>query len=707
MPRLLALLLLAATPALHATSLDVVRANFTGYYTAAGAARTAPRMQEALNGLESQARAYAAPGYLRADGSWSDIDYSETPSGSWSPWDHTRRLVVMAKAYRTPGQALYGDPQLRTAIESALAYIPTYYAMTTIPNGNWWFWTIGVPLDLGPTLVLMRGDVRQSVIDDCTRSIAIKIGSSPTSKGLIGPTPTGENLVWSCFTHLALALLRDDAIMLAGVRDAMASACATTSGDGIQIDRSFHQHGAQIYNGGYGAAFANDVATYALIARGTEFELPTAALSTFADYLVDGIAWSLYANYFDVSVVGREVARSSTSGYNGLAALVQGAQFDSPRRAEIAAAAARMLQTWGGGLGVELAGAATLVEQSAMLPAAPSGYQHYFTSDYSVHRRAGWFASIKMFSSRTKSGERTNGENLLGSRQSDGRFYLVKDGSEYFAGDIWPAYDWSRLPGTTVERKADAANDTYGLGTRDFVGGTGDGRRGVSAMDYAPLNSTLTARKSWFFFDDAIVFLTSGIASVNPAETIVAQQPGGAFAHEADWYLVGGVGYWFPSGGSIHAQPVTRSGTWAALGASTDATPHTSTFFTLWLDHAADNSASYVVLPEASAGTMRNWSATRPLQIIANDAGAAAVRDTRDGALGIVFWRAGISVEGITSTLPCVVWLTRDGLLSAADPTNGSGTFTLTVNGTKITVPRDNGRTFRMRLQTRQRAVRH
>src|SRR5207248_5179135 len=118
-----------------------------------------------------------------------------------------------------------------------------------------------------------------------------------------------------------------------------------------------------------------------------------------------------------------------------------------------------------------------------------TGFHHYFTSDYSVMRRGGWLASIKMVSSRTKSGERTNGENLLGSRASDGRFYLVKDGDEYFGQDVWPSYDWSRLPGLTVEQKPDAANDTYSYGPRAFVGGTGDGTRGVAAMAYAPVDS--------------------------------------------------------------------------------------------------------------------------------------------------------------------------------------------------------------------------
>src|SRR5436853_1950468 len=141
MKRLLALAFLAL-PFSAQASVDTVRNNFIAYTTAAGAARTDARVADALAGLESSARAATAPGFLLADGSWSDIDYTETPSGSWSPWAHTQRLWTMARAYRTPGQALYNDPRLRAQIEAALSYVPQYYGKSRLPLGNWWFWSL-------------------------------------------------------------------------------------------------------------------------------------------------------------------------------------------------------------------------------------------------------------------------------------------------------------------------------------------------------------------------------------------------------------------------------------------------------------------------------------------------------------------------------------------------------------------------------------
>ena len=727
MKRLLPLLLLVATTA-TAADIDVVRAQYLDYYTAAGADRTTQRMQDALGALESVTREVTAPGFLLDDGSWTDIDYEDTPDGAWSPWSHTQRLIVMAKAYQTPGQPYYRNQILRAQIDAALAFSRTFYGANKIPTGNWWFWTIGIPLDLGPTLVLMRGEIQQQTYDDLVQAIQLRIGSSPASRGLVGPTPTGQNLVWSCFTHLSLGLLKDDTTMLAAVGSALNGVVRPSTTEGIKIDRSFHQHGAQLYTGGYGGSFAADVARIAVITRGTSYALSPDALASFADYVVDGIGWSLYGDYFDVSVISREVARPTTTGFQGLAALLQASQFVSPRTTEIRSAASMMLQSWRGTMTPELAGLAAQIESARFAASWPSGHRHYFASDYTIHRRPGWFASVKMFSSRTKSGERTNGENLLGSRQSDGRFYLVLRGNEYFGGDVWPALDWTRLPGITVEQKADTANDSYGYGTRSFAGGTGDGHNGVSAMELAPLNSSLTAKKAWFFFDDAIVFLTNSITATNPnrVETIVNQVPSSsAVTRGENWSHLDNVGYWFPTPANLQTSRATRSGTWAALGASSDTTPHMKDFVTMWIDHGTspvNASAEYAIVPNVSATAMREWAAARPLTILANNDRVSAVRDTRTGATGITFWTAGANIDGIQSSAPAVVYL--NGLhLWAADPNAAAtGSFQLTipgrysanvpttrgVNTTTLTIPRNGGQTTHVvltRLPQKRRAV--
>lgn len=686
-----------------------VRANFFAYYSGSGARPADPRWQDSLATLERDARSFMRAGYLRSDGSWSDIDYSEVPAGNWSPWDHFRRLIVLAKAYRTPGQALYGDPQLRLSIESAIAYVPTFYGPSVPQEGNWWFWVIGAPLDLAPTLVLMQDAIRPDVTAAATDAMARRIGPSPyyyPPANLL----KGQNLVWSALNHLSLALLQGNETMMRDSRDAIASVARVTPGlDGIQNDFTFHQHGPQLYTGGYGGSFANDVGKFVMLTRNTGYALPSANLAVTSDYMVEGISWGLYQNYFDVSLVGREVSKPSTSGYNGLAALLQMSEVPTTRQAEIRAATARMLQSWSWSLPTELAAIASRFDGTAVTPAWPSGNRHMFESDYSVHRRPGWFSSVKMFSNRTESGERTNGENILGSRQSDGRFYLTLKGDEYFGNAVWPTLDWSRLPGITVERTAGAANSTYGLGTRSFVGGVSDGRNGMAAMELAPLGSTLRAKKAWLFLDDAVVFLNTEVNLVNgnSAETIVNQwplsradaplvvdgrsmpsQPGwSATLQNISWAAVDNVGYYFPEGATVQAKRELRSGSWSLLGsAAPDPTIITRPVFTLWFDHGAwvtNGQAVYAVVPNASATAMASWAASRPISVLRNDSYASAVRDSRTNTTGAVFWQPS-AAGSISVDRPAILYLTettRTANLQVSDPTHATAVVRVTLPG--------------------------
>lgn len=696
--RVLLVTLLVSLPAVvSAADLSFVGRNVVEFYTGAGADRTNPRVADSLASLEANARAVTDPTILRNDGSWSDVDYAEVPSGVWSPWDHFRRIMIMARALETEGQVFYHDPLLRSQLEASLTYMQTFYGPKVPTPGNWWFWTIGPGLDLGPALVLVANDIDPVVLASSRDILAAHIGPAPGYTSTFS-TLKGENLVWSSMNHLMLAILRNDDSRAGLVRDRMSQVSLPSPGEeGMQPDFSFQQHGPQLYTGGYGGSFANDVSRYCLLTRGTQYAVPDGNASFFADYVAEGIAWTLYDNYFDVSVIGREVSRSSTSGYNGLAALLQMSVVDSARRAEIERAASMMLRSWTWTLPIELAALTDLDSQAAW----PGGHRHYADSDYTVHRRTGWFASVRMFSSRTTSGESTNGENLLGSRESDGRFYLALDGDEYYEPDVPPTLDWSRLPGTTVEQKPDAASALFGFGMRPFVGGTGDGRNGVSAMDYAPLGSALTARKAWMFFDDAIVFLTSGVTCVsgNGVETIVDQRlanggfvidgtsfPGGERTANAGWVNAGGVGYVFPSRERVTVRQERRSGSWAQINSTGSSEPVTNEMRTIWIDHGSsvtNGEAEYIVLPGASPQATSWFAAAGPVRILQNDAIAAAARDDRSGATAVVYWAAG-AAGGMSASRPAVVFRSTVGrrtTISITDPAQTGARVRLTVPG--------------------------
>lgn len=694
----LARLILLVPSLLAAAEIDAVRPKVVGYYTAAGADRSASAVAGALDALEASAEWTARDGFLLANGSWSDIDYAQVPDGGWSPWEHFRRVMTLARALATPGQRYHRDPVLRAKLESAIVWIETFYGPAVAAKGNWWFWTIGPALDLGPALVLVESELSPSIRNAAVETLRARVGPYPglTSSGSL---LDGQNAVWSSMNHLMLAILQRDDARAGWVRDGMSSSVRITADEGIRTDFSFQQHGPQLYTGGYGSSYAYDVSRYQLFTTATLFALPPANQALFADFLVEGIARSLYDNYFDPSVIGREVTKPWTSGWNGLAALLHGAGASSPRREEIAAAAAQMLRSWPGGLSPELASLAVAVAGAS--PRWPEGTRIYWDSDLAVSRRPGWYASIRMHSTRTRSGENTNGESMLGSRQADGRLYLAVDGDEFWKG-AWPAMDWSRLPGITVEQRPNAASAYYGIGRKSFVGGATDDDRGVAAMELAPFDSTLEARKSWIFFRDSIVFLTSGIraSSSYAVETVVEQRPlrglhplvidgapatSAAGGRSVRWAAAEKIGWFFPTGQDVRFDTSSRTGSWSDLGSAASGST-TQSFLTILLEHGiapADASAAYVVVPAITPDGMQQWAAEAPVEILANDATAAAARDRRDGSVGATFWRAG-SVAGIAVDRPAVVFRSGDAraaTISVSDPSRRSTTVRVVLDG--------------------------
>ena len=124
------------------------------------------------------------------------------------------------------------------------------------------------------------------------------------------------------------------------------------------------------------------------------------------------------------------------------------------------------------------------------------GNRYFWGSDYLIHRRAGFFAALKMSSNRVIGAETCNSENLSGYHLGDGMLLIQRSGDEYH--DIQPVWNWRRLPGTTCLQTPGPLPPPYSSRVpTDFTGGLSDGVNGYAAMDYK--RPGISARKSWFF----------------------------------------------------------------------------------------------------------------------------------------------------------------------------------------------------------------
>ncbi len=587
-------------------------------------------------------RAEAALAILSPDGSWPDIDYTDPfPPGGWAPDRHLQRTLDLARAWRASGGKRFHEPALR-ALDWWLERDPQ-------PEG-WWFQQIGIPLTVGRILLLLEADLTPE-----QRAIGLRI----LARGKLGMT--GQNLIWVAeVTILRGAFQRDPAPVAEAVaRAAEEIRIAPRGKEGLQQDFSFHQHGPQIYSGGYGMGFIHDTTELAALMHDTGWAFPPEKIARLERALLEGYQWMAWGPRFDYSTCGREITRKGAASSRSLLAAARRLRSLDPARAP------------------ELDPAIARLERAGALPAL-EGNRHFWLSDYMVHRREGWMVSLRMSSTRTTRSETINGENPLGLHLADGITYIFRDGDEYDA--IFPVWDWQRLPGTTIEQSEEPiAWPRPARGGSSRVGGVSDGEYGFAAMEL--IDGGLHARKAWLMFDEGFLALGADIRTTGPGmvRTTINQclrrgsfaTPGPEWPRDSrtQWMHHDGVGYLVPNrdGTMIDSSPTT--GSWARITATYDETPVTAELFTLWLDHGRSPggaSYEYSVLPGLEAREMHEWGLHPSARAMENDARTQAAFYGRKDVLGAVFWQAGrvASDDGrivVEVDRPCLLLARRIG----------------------------------------------
>lgn len=615
-------------------------------------------------------------GTLKGDGTWGDLHYADQTRGAWSPSFHLIRVLDMARAYAAPQSPLHGDPALGRAIHSALGH----WLAKDYRCPNWWYNEIGVPRDMASILLLIENELSAQ-----EKAAGLKI----VERGKIGMT--GQNRVWLAEITLMRGLLEADAALVQSARDIIVSEIVVSTAEGVQPDWSFHQHGAQQQLGNYGLAFATDSAEWAEILRGTAFALNASQMEILRQYLLQGERYVFWKGEMDISSCGRQLTPHSPAGkcraYLGALKTMQ--RVDPDHAAEYQAA----------------------VDSSLTQPGnAFVAHKHFWRSDYMVDRRAGYYASVKMSSRRVIGSELVNEENLQGFYLGDGALYLYQSGGEY--EDIFPVWDWRKLPGITAAQLGGPLPPPKERIDSDFVGGVSDGHNGAAVLDYR--RDGVAAKKSWFFFEGRIVCLGAGIASDKeaPVVTSVAQclQRGdvkmgqqnalstvavGRKEYPAvEWAWHDGVGYVFPTPEKVTLGSAPQQGAWKSVFISGSAAPITKDVFALWMDHGTkpqNGAYRYVLLPSVTAEQVQAFRKNPDVQWLSNTTALQAVQC--GGIAMAVFYQPGKLVYApghqIEVNQPCLVMVqeTAQGpKLTLADPTQKLQSVGVVLNGKATTV---------------------
>ena len=610
-------------------------------------------------------------GSQAVDGHWADIDYNDRSQGLWRPIEHLDRLGEMAVAYKSRESRLFRDQRLLSGIVRGLRY----WFDRRPRSDSWWYNTIGQQKSLSRVLVLLDDELPEDL-----RRAGIGLLLDPKHPEV--RYTTGQNLVWYATEQLVRGTLTRSAADLTAASEALQREIRITTEEGIQPDYSFHQHGPQLANGSYGHGFIADNADNAALLQGTRFAFAPEKLALLADYLLEGTRYMIRGRLLDYSTGGRGVTHMN-AGEGALAlraACDQLAAMVPDRAADLIA------------LKHHIEGTGT--------PYSVVGNRHFWRSDFMTHQRPRFYISAKMVSRRTIGSEILNGENLQGFWLPYGLTWIIQRGDEY--RDIFPVLDWARLPGVTAPHVVQGTGKWY-TQPHAFVGGASDGVYGAAAMVFEQLATR--GAKAWFFFDDEVVALGTGITSTRPepVNTTLDQtllkgpvladgrriRLGASTLGPTSWVLHGGVGYVFPDWTRAAIKIGPQVGSWKAINDRYSDTAVSKDVMTLWIDHGVspgNAGYAYVVVPGMDEQRIDAYARRLPVRVVANTSSLQAVVHDWLGVAGLVFQspgtaeiRPGLSIQ---VDRPCIVVLARQGdqlRVAVANPVGEAAMVQVTV----------------------------
>lgn len=639
-----------------------------------------------------------------------------------------QRIRSMALAWATRGSALQGDEALKADIIDALSWmhanVYNQNYSTSRLYGNWWHWGIGIPKNLCDTVILMYDELPAAMINDVYLTLN-NFNADPTYCYNVWGTKntmTSANLMDTAQVVMLKQIIGGQGNGISQAVEALLSAMPyVTGGDGFYVDGSCVQHTNLAYTAGYGTTLLNGIEALLYLLADTPWAPQESDVAAVYEWIVNGyMPLFAYGGMMDM-VKGRAIARPTTSEMatgRSVAAIIAHFAAIAPAGLQgtlqsfVKQVVTDGISFYGSEYYAPLSSRNALVlyhiyQDANIQPQGRQTFIHmYGAMDKAVVHNNNFAIGLGLYSSRIGSFEYGNGENLRGWNTSAGTVYLYMGDAAQYSADYWPTVDAHRLPGITTDHTEGTISDSSWVAhvsNRDFVGGSVLGTQYASfAMDYQQENSTLSAKKSWFVFGDAVVALGSDITSTESgktAETIVENRKladgtntlvingqaiaatGASTQTDVSWAWLQGnlasgadaTGYYFIDSQTIEMLSETRTGSWADINSTIiDGEDITSDYLSLAINHGEAPSGagySYVLLPGYSQVQTQNYANNNQLEIIAATNSLHAVRDNAAGVTGYNFFTSGKA--GFVSALTAA---------SVTMANNGDGTYTFAVS---------------------------
>jgi chondroitin AC lyase len=629
-------------------------------------------------------------GSLKDDGSWPDIDYKDVSSTGWEHRFHLERIGDLSRAYKQPESAYCRQPEVREAIFSAL----NFWYKHSFKCDNWYFNVIRTPREIIRIMLLLDGDLTDDLIE---AGLRLSLWADPSTVA----HNIGGDFIKVAGINAKRALFLRNEQLLKEAAEMMGESILVTTSQGIQPDMSFHHRSFAINStANYGIKTPQHFGRWAAHFSGTGYAFPEEKIRLVVDFYLDGVTRSLvHGKGWDPGTFDRSISRNARQLEDTRPGLLSP---DIPRNLLAASSYRR-----------DELKESLRVRNREKVPE----YRHscfFWRSGYYSHQRPHYFTSVRMYSTRSFNIDRPyNSEGLKNHHLGDGANFISRTGQEY--KEIFPVYDWQKIPGATVVQKPSlpSPEEITKAGLTDFVGGVTDGMYGAVAFDFVSPHDPLAARKAWFFFDEEFVSMGAGISSGGeyPVATTLNQcLLRGEVAvmaksgirnmhkdeHELDsalWVHHDSTAYVFHYPQNVRLSNKMESGAWRSINLQQWATDEEvkKEVFNLWIDHGiTPNQKEYacIVVPGIQAEQVDRYRKNSRIKILANTPRLQAVEHAGLQIAQLVFYEPG----EITLTNGVKVKVKAPGLvivhtskgsikkLTIADPTAKLESFQLEIS---------------------------
>lgn len=434
----------------------------------------------------------------------------------------------LTEAYHVPGSKYEGDAEIAKAVQRGYEKLSEYFRPTDRTYGGWYDWQIGMPEVSMHTVLLMKEELPQSLLDHYLETVQAHAPAPSLNKG-------SGDLAKMALTWIRHGIVSEDEELLRkrGI-EPLRETIEFDAENNITPDGSAIDHRIHPYNGHYQSKFIGEITKIAQLVRGTEYDLQevhpdhidnlyTMAHEAFEPLMWRGQPMVMVTGRFQHGGIKQKEGRRITRGFMRL-----GEFAPTPHAGRFRRRAKEWIQRNQTDSILEETDSLPTYALARALASDPSieaaepleRYKQYYNMDRAVHHETthGTYAlGLAMYSERIGNYEALNSGNgpKRGWFTSYGMTSFYTERQQHFRNGFWHTVDAERPPGTTTNPASTQALSPNTRGANSHAGGAElKGRFGTSGMVLtSPADPAyLRARKSWFCFGEAVVCLGSAIS---------------------------------------------------------------------------------------------------------------------------------------------------------------------------------------------------